>query len=191
MRTAFTALLAAFMLTAPAAANPYYTIETTFIASPGVIQVGDQAIFTLTMSLLADPSDAAAGVTVQGSAWGGFANINDGNGDNPGGPILGPSLPGLPPYVVNFRSSPYQTPGDFLVTITGQVEISLTCSPTSTVCPQFANPYDTFETFGGRTSVSVAPVPGPVLGAGLPGFLILCASALAWWRRRSTSPVIR
>jgi hypothetical protein len=27
-------------------------------------------------------------------------------------------------------------------------------------------------------------VPGPVVGAGLPGFLAACVSLFAWWRRR-------
>ena len=33
--------------------------------------------------------------------------------------------------------------------------------------------------------VSVTPVPGPVVGAGLPGVVIAAVGLLAWWRRRA------
>lgn len=41
-----------------------------------------------------------------------------------------------------------------------------------------------FQSSTGSASLDVTPVPGPVVGAGLPGLIAACAGLLAWRRRR-------
>jgi hypothetical protein len=71
----------------------------------------------------------------------------------------------------------------------GDITFFLLQPLTLTTSLEFAVPagIDSFQfmtDLQGSASVHAESVPGPIAGAGLPGFLAACVGFLAWWRRR-------
>jgi hypothetical protein len=53
-----------------------------------------------------------------------------------------------------------------------------------TFCQDGAFLTDQHHFAAGPVTFTPAPVPGPVIGTGLPGLIAACGGLLAWWRQR-------
>jgi hypothetical protein len=165
----------------PAAAS-LFTIETTFTATPNVVQVGETVILDLKITLIPDyAADAAANVQVFGTAevWPGSLTVTDGVSVTPlrtisgGTTVLDLAPYPLRPLEYTFAVS-YQTPGTYFPTFSSWGYISVEPIPFGSIEHYWIEPQ-------GFTQVSV--IPGPVVGAGLPGLVLAFGAGFAWWRR--------
>jgi hypothetical protein len=166
MRTAFTALLAAFMLAAPAAADPLIIPPPTMTPSGPFRDtiVGQTSVITVSVHDTEAVWMLMSGAFGAGAPFSIITNFCDG------------SIFSAPDCDFTLLFTP-QSAGTF----SGGVSV-LAVGPDYFIGSADIRPRSTASLSIFATAVD--PVPGPVLGAGLPGLLLAGAGLLGWRRRK-------
>src|SRR5262245_1535618 len=110
------------------------------------------------------------------------------NGVNPGTYTVAvgsdPNLPDVPGDAMNLRDIDDQKLPDSNRETGGPDKVATTFIPSGTDITRGATIFDGFVIVSDIGAEPPSEVPGPIVGAGLPGLVVACIGLLAWWRRR-------
>lgn len=183
----FAAAICSGAFVAPAAAA-MFTFESTFTATPNIVEVGERIDLHLTLTLLPTIEGKEAGIVLFGTVKDSGLDITDGT-VFPFSSISSHSAhwdtaPGIGGFLSINAGIPsefafsisYETPGTYFpeFVLLASISASKAGDPTIMHIGGLAS---------GRTVVSA--VPGPIMGAGIPSIALALATIMLWRRRVS------
>jgi hypothetical protein len=138
------------------------------------------------------PVNVTASGTVGGSnTFSGHSLLSIGTADV-GNPVVFTGLDGVPGSWALDQTFNLVANQDYFINMTaiGQTDTGsffVTVDPLLTIDPAFAELYRLELSPGVGNSVAV---PGPIVGAGLPGLILASGGLLGWWRRRTRQTAV-